>query len=371
VTANDQALKHLSKAGVSIWLDDLSRERLMTGSLAQDVAERHIVGVTSNPSIFAASIGDPDRHDYDEQLDDLRTREVSVDEAVRMLTTADVRDACDVLGEVYQRTDGVDGRVSIEVDPRYARDTAKTIAEARQLWWLVDRPNVMIKIPATKEGLPAIRAALGEGISVNVTLIFSLERYQEVLEAFILGLEDADAAGLDLSRIESVASFFISRVDSEVDKRLATGGAGEELRGTAGIANARLAYEHFESVLTSDRWMKLADQGAHPQRPLWASTGVKDPAYPATMYVDALVTENVVNTMPQATIDAVADEGNSQFSDTIKGSYDLARAVMADLEQAGIDMADVTAQLEDEGVKKFADAWQELLDGVATSLSEK
>jgi len=368
VSDHEAALKHLSKAGVSIWLDDLSRERLNTGSLAHDVANRHIVGVTSNPSIFAKSIGDPDTTDYDDQLADLRKRELGVDEAVRMMTTADVRSACDILGEVYERTQGVDGRVSIEVSPFYARETEKTIAEARQLWWLVDRPNVMIKIPATKEGLPAIRKALGEGISVNITLIFSVERYKEVLEAFLLGLEDAKAAGLDLSRIESVASFFISRIDTEVDNRLGDDGAHADLRGTAGITSARLAYQHYESVLDSDRWLALTDEGAHPQRLLWASTGVKDPDYPATMYVDELVTTDVVNTMPQATIDAVAAKGDVPFPDAVKDSYESARAVMAALASAGIDMADVTALLEDEGVTKFAEAWQQLLEGVEKSL---
>lgn len=362
------ALKALSHAGVSIWLDDLSRARLNTGSLAEDVASHHIVGVTSNPSIFAKSIGDPDSTDYDDELADLKEREVTVDEAVRMMTTSDVRGACDVLGETYSRSGGVDGRVSIEVSPFFARETAKTVAEARQLWWLVDRPNVMIKIPATDEGLPAIRTALSEGMSVNVTLIFAVERYKQVLEAFLLGLEDARENGLDLSRIESVASFFISRIDTEVDDRLGENGPNAELRGTAGIASARLAYEHFESVQDSDRWKSLAAEGAHIQRPLWASTGVKDPAYPATMYVDELVTHQVVNTMPQATIDAVAAAGNGDFSDTVKGTYDSARAVMSGLESAGVDMAEVTQLLEDQGVKKFADAWQELLDGVDESL---
>lgn len=364
-------LAHLSDAGVSIWLDDLSRQRLISGSLAADVANRHIVGVTSNPSIFAKAIGDPDTKDYDLQLADLRRREVSVGEAVRMLTTADVRAACDVLKSTYESTGGVDGRVSIEVDPFYARETAKTIAEARQLWWLVDRPNVMIKIPATKEGLPAIRTALSEGISVNVTLIFSLERYQEVVEAFLLGLEDARGNGFDLSRIESVASFFVSRVDSEVDGRLESAGADKELRGKAAIANARLAFEHHEAILASDRWKALAKDGAHPQRPLWASTGVKDPAYPDTMYVDELVTADTVNTMPQATIDAAADSGHGSYTDAVRTSYDQARADLAALEKAGIDLSDVTAQLEDEGVTKFADAWQELLDGVSESLKEQ
>ncbi|MFV0634431.1 transaldolase [Demequina sp.] len=357
------SLQALSEAGVSIWLDDLSRERLRSGSLARDLESRAIVGVTTNPSIFAAAVSGSDQ--YDSQIADLAARGVDVEEAVRMITTADVREACDVLRPLYDATDGVDGRVSIEVDPRFARDTEATNAEARQLWWLVDRPNVMIKIPATVEGLPAITQAIAQGISVNVTLIFSLERYAQVVDAFLAGLEAAHAAGHDLSRIGSVASFFVSRVDSEVDARLATGGAAEQLRGTAAIANARLAFEHHEQVLASDRWNRLAQAGARPQRPLWASTSVKDPAYPDTMYVDELVAPGTVNTMPEATIEAFADHGQAPAEpdgwNTVSGTYDEARRTFEALAAAGVDIADVTTVLEEQGIDKFADAWEELL----------
>ncbi|WP_084076669.1 transaldolase [Demequina sp. NBRC 110057] len=371
-TVSAQPLAALSSAGVSIWLDDLSRERLRSGSLARDVAERSIVGVTTNPSIFSAAVSGSDQ--YDDQVAQLATRGVGVEEAVRMITTADVREACDVLRPVWEETGGVDGRVSIEVDPRFARDTDATLAEARQLWWLVDRPNVMIKIPATVEGLPAIRAAIGEGISINVTLIFSLERYREVVDAFLAGLEDARDAGRDVSGIGSVASFFISRVDSEVDKRLDTGAPDSPLRGTAAIANARLAFAHHQEVLGSERWAALAAAGAHPQRPLWASTSVKDDAYPDTMYVDELVAAGTVNTMPESTIDAFADHGvvpdEPSSWDTMTGTADEARATFERLAEAGIDLADVTARLEDEGIAKFADAWEDLLTRVREQLAE-
>lgn len=369
-TTPTSSLQALSEAGVSIWLDDLSRERLRGGSLAADVEERSIVGVTTNPSIFAKAVAGSDQ--YDEQIRQLADRGVSVEEAVRMITTADVRDACDVLRPVYEATEGVDGRVSIEVDPRFAHDEAATIAEARQLWWLVDRPNAMIKIPATEACLPAITQALAEGISVNVTLIFSLERYRAVVEAFLAGLEQAREAGRDLSRIGSVASFFISRVDAEVDGRLDAAGAGAKVRGTAAIANARLAFEHHEQVLASERWQALAQAGAHPQRPLWASTSVKDDAYADTLYVDELVTAGTVNTMPESTIDAFADQGEPRGGagewDTVRGTYDEARATFESLEQAGIDMVDVTHQLEVEGIQKFADSWEELLATVKAQL---
>ncbi len=365
-TETTAPLARLSEAGVSIWLDDLSRERLATGSLARDVEARHIVGVTTNPSIFSASIGGA--HDYDDQLADLRARGVSVGEALRALTTADVRDACDVLRPVYDATGRVDGRVSIEVDPSLARDTEATIAEAKALWWLVDRPNVMIKIPATIEGLPAIRAALGAGISVNVTLIFSLERYGEVIDAFLGGLEDAKAVGRDLSRIQSVASFFVSRIDTEIDRRLDADAQGSPLRGTVALASARLAYERHEATLISDRWKALEAAGATPQRPLWASTSTKDPAFPDTMYVAELVAPGTVNTMPQKTIDAVADHGEIP-EDSVRGSYDAARRTLAELARAGVDLDDVTRVLEDEGVEKFAKAWRELQDKVAAALA--
>ncbi|WP_062076373.1 transaldolase [Demequina globuliformis] len=365
------SLAALSEAGVSIWLDDLSRDRLRSGSLQRDLHAKSIVGVTTNPSIFAAAVSGSDQ--YDAQIRELAARSVDVEEAVRMVTTADVREACDVLRPVWDATNGVDGRVSIEVDPRFARDTEATIAEARQLWWLVDRPNVMIKIPATVEGLPAIRAAIAEGISVNVTLIFSLERYQAVVDAYLDGLEDARDAGRDLASIESVASFFVSRVDAEVDKRLDSGAPGSPLRGRAAVANARLAFAHHEQVLASDRWVALAEEGAHPQRPLWASTSVKDDAYPDTKYVDELVTRGTVNTMPEGTIEAFADHGdvpaNPQDWDSVRDAYDDARETFAHLADAGVDMADVTAQLEDEGIAKFADAWDDLLARVGDQLA--
>ncbi len=363
------ALAELSADGVSIWLDDLSRVRLTSGSLRDDVAHRHIVGVTTNPTIFAKAVSSGDA--YDAQLGDLATRGVAVGEALRMITTADVRDACDVFRPIFDATDGVDGRVSIEVDPLFAHDTAATVAEARQLWWLVNRPNAFIKIPATLEGLPAIRQCLAEGISINVTLIFSLERYAAVADAFLAGLEDAHAAGLDLDHLGSVASFFVSRVDTEIDKRLDTIGtpAAAALRGKAAIANARLAFEHYESVLASERWKRLAAAGGKPQRPLWASTGVKDPTYQDTRYVVELVTSGVVNTAPQPTIEAVADHGVVR-GDTIRGSYDTARASLEALAPLGIDYDDVVRVLEEEGVDKFATSWHELTDLVASRLTK-
>jgi transaldolase len=358
------ALTDLSAAGVAVWLDDLSRDRLRSGNLAELVRDREVVGVTTNPTIFQKALSEGAA--YDDQVRDLALRGTDVGEAVRMLTTYDVRWACDVLREVHDRTDGVDGRVSIEVDPRVAQDTARTVAEAKALWWLVDRPNLYIKIPATLPGLPAITQVLAQGISVNVTLIFSLERYDAVMAAFLDGLEQAKANGHDLTRIGSVASFFVSRVDSEIDKRL---GDGHELRGKAAIANARLAYQHYEDVFTSDRWQALEQAGAKPQRPLWASTGVKDPAYDDTQYVVELVAPGTVNTMPEATLDAVADHGVVR-GDTVRGSYAEAQQVLDDLKAAGIDYDDVVEQLEREGVSKFEDSWNELIESVAEQLEK-
>ena len=360
-------LSELSAAGVSVWLDDLSRERLRTGNLEQLVADKSVVGVTTNPSIFQKAMSEGDA--YDEQLRDLALRGCDVGEAVRALTTYDVRWACDVLRPVYDRTDGVDGRVSIEVDPRIAHDTDRTVAEAKALWWLVDRPNLFIKIPATKAGLPAITQTLGAGISVNVTLIFSLERYDGVMEAFLAGMEQAEANGHDLSRLGSVASFFVSRVDTEIDKRLDKSGADKDLRGKAAIANAQLAYQHYEQVFSSDRWKALSQAGARPQRPLWASTGVKDPSYDDTQYVVELVAPGTVNTMPEATLEAVADHGVLR-GDTVTGSYAAAQQVLDDLQAAGIDYDDVVQQLEDEGVQKFEDAWNELIESVTANLEK-
>jgi transaldolase len=363
------ALADLSAAGVAVWLDDLSRQRLQSGNLQELVDTKHVVGVTTNPTIFQKAISQGDA--YDESVADLALRGTDVGEAVRSLTTYDVRWACDVLRPVYDRTDGVDGRVSIEVDPRIAHDTRRTVAEAKALWWLVDRPNLYIKIPATQEGLAAITAVLAEGISVNVTLIFSLERYDKVMDAFLAGLEQAKANGHDLAAIGSVASFFVSRNDTETDKRLDKLGSEEakSLRGAAAIANARLAYQHYEKVFGTDRWTALKDAGAHPQRPLWASTGVKDPAYEDTRYVVELVGPGVVNTMPEATLDAVADHGQVR-GDTITPMYGEAQQTLDRLAAVGIDYDDVVQTLEDEGVKKFEDSWGELIEQVTSSLED-
>ncbi|MFF9238771.1 transaldolase [Streptomyces sp. NPDC014801] len=369
-TAPAVALKRLSDAGVSIWLDDLSRTRIDSGNLAELVATKHVVGVTTNPSIFQAAIGSGEG--YEAQLAELAVRGVTVDEAVRMMTTADVRAAADVLRPVYEASGGRDGRVSIEVDPRLAHHTAATIAEAKQLAWLVDRPNGMIKIPATKAGLPAITEVIAEGISVNVTLIFSLERYRAVMDAYLAGLEKAAAKGLDLSAIHSVASFFVSRVDAEIDKRLSVLGTDEALglKGRAALANARLAYAAYEEVFAGERWLALAGARANKQRPLWASTGVKDPAYKDTLYVDELVAPGTVNTMPEGTLNAVADHGEIT-GDTVTGGYAQARADLAAVEKLGISYDAVVQKLEDEGVAKFETAWQDLLNAVAKALDSK
>ena len=358
------ALADLSTAGVAVWLDDLSRERLRSGNLAELVRDHSVVGVTTNPSIFQKALSDGAA--YDEQVRDLALRGCDVGEAVRSLTAFDVRWACDVLQPVFAASDRVDGRVSIEVDPRIAHDTARTVAEAKALWWLVDRPNLFIKIPATQAGLPAITAVLAEGISVNVTLIFSLERYDAVMDAFLAGMEQAQANGHDLSAMGSVASFFVSRVDSEVDGRL---GADSPLRGQAAIANARLAYQHYERVVAGGRWTALAAAGATPQRPLWASTGVKDPAYDDTRYVVELVAPGTVNTMPEATLQAVADHGVLR-GDTVTGSYAAAQQVLDDLAAEGISYDEVVAQLETEGVAKFEDAWNALIGSVTEQLEK-
>jgi transaldolase len=371
------ALKRLSDEGVAIWLDDLSRQRLTSGNLAELVDTRHLVGVTTNPTIFQKAIAN--RENYDTQLRDLAVRGVTVEEAVRMITTSDVRDATDVLRPVHEATGGHDGRVSIEVDPRLAHNTEATVAEAKQLWWLVDRPNLFIKIPATVEGLTAITEVIGKGISVNVTLIFSIDRYRKVMDAYLAGLEKAKAAGHDLSTIESVASFFVSRVDTEIDKRLADlpGEEAKALRGKAAVANARLAYQAYEQVFGSvdgstpagARWAALESAGARKQRPLWASTGVKDPAYKDTLYVDELVAPGIVNTMPEATLDAVADHGEVT-GNTVRGTYEQAQADLDALAAAGISYDDVVQLLEDEGVEKFAASWNDLLASVEKALKD-
>src|ERR1700761_6287249 len=359
-------LAQLEAQGVAVWLDDISRERLRTGNLQQVIDADHVAGVAADPTIFASALAKGDA--YDQQAHELGIRGVSIDEAVRDITTYDIRWAADVLAPIYEESDHLDGRVSLEVDPRLARETEKTIAEAKALWWMVDRPNTYIKIPATAEGLPAITAAIAEGISVNVTLIFSLERYNAVIDAYFEGLEKADAAGRDLSHI---ASFFVSRVDTEVDQRLDKIGTDEAkaLKGKAAIANARLAYELYEQRIDTDRWRALAAKGARVQRPLWASTSTKDPSFPDTMYVVDLVAKDTVNTMPEATLHAVADHGEIH-GDTIHGTYDSSRAVIADLEKLGIGYDDVVAVLEDEGVAKFAASWNELIETVKGQLGK-
>jgi len=360
-------LAELSAQGVAVWLDDLSRELLASGALQSLITSRHVVGVTTNPTIFASALSKG--HRYDDQLRDLAELGASTDTAIFTVTTDDVRAACDVLAPVYQQTAGRDGRVSIEVDPRLARDAAATADMARTLRSAVDRDNMFVKIPATPEGLSAITQVTSEGVSVNVTLIFALPRYRAVMDAYLSGLEQAAAHGRDLAAIRSVASFFISRVDTEVDTRLdqvATSQA-TQLKGKAAIANARLAHQAYEEVFTGQRWQKLAKLGAQPQRPLWASTGVKNPAYPDTMYVTELVASGTVNTMPGSTLEAFADHGHVK-GDTITRYYDEARRVLGQLAAVGIDFDDVTAQLERDGVAKFEQSWNELSTTIATEL---
>jgi transaldolase len=364
-------LAALSAAGVSVWLDDLSRERLQTGNLAELIATKSVVGVTTNPSIFQAALSKGTA--YDAQVKELADRGADVDATIRTVTTDDVRNACDVLAKAYEASGGVDGRVSIEVDPRLAHDTDKTILQAIELWKIVDRPNLLIKIPATLAGLPAITAVIAEGISVNVTLIFSVERHEAVMDAYLAGLEKAKEAGHDLSKIHSVASFFVSRVDTEIDKRLEAIGGDEALglRGQAGVANARLAYAAYQEVFEQgDRFAALKASGAQLQRPLWASTGVKNPDYSDTLYVTELVAPHTVNTMPEKTMDAVADHGVIT-GDTVSGTADAAQQVFDALTAAGIDLPDVFKLLEDEGVEKFEKSWQELIDATQGQLDEK
>jgi transaldolase len=357
----------LGKAGTSVWLDDLSRAKI-TGkdshSLPHRIAADGVVGVTTNPSIFGAAITGAEEY----SADIAKLKGAGVEEVIRTLTTDDVREACDLFADIYKYTGGVDGRVSIEVDPRLAHETLKTIEEGKVLRALVNRSNVMIKVPATKAGLPAITALIAEGISVNVTLIFSVTRYAEVIDAFMTGLEQRSAQDLPLNEIHSVASFFISRIDSAIDTQLKAVG-NSDLLGKAAIANAHLAYELFEKEAASARWAKLASLGAHMQRPLWASTGVKDPSYDDTRYVIELVAPHTVNTMPQATLDALIDHGVFK-GNTIVGKYDQARADIASLAQVGISLDQVTHDLEVDGVKKFSDAWISLLESVDKVISQ-
>ena len=362
-------LKALSEAGVSIWLDDLNRPLITSGDLQELIDTKSVVGVTTNPSIFAAALSEGDA--YNAQVKDLAQGGKDVNEAVFALTTDDVRNACDIMLPLYEATGGLDGRVSIEVSPGLAHDTGATVAEAADLWKTVDRPNLLIKIPGTPEGWPAITETVGNGISVNVTLIFGLDQYRHVMEAYVAGLEKARENGHDLSKIHSVASFFVSRVDTEIDKRLDKIGTDEAkaLKGKAGVANARLAYQAYEEVFSTPRWQVLEAEGAHKQRPLWASTGVKDPAYRDTMYVDDLVAPNTVNTMPSKTLDAVADHGDIQ-GDQVTGNYADAKDLLDSLERLGVSYADVVAVLEREGVDKFEKSWGELLTDVQEELTK-
>lgn len=359
----------LTDAGVSIWLDDLSRSRIDSGNLAELIIERNVVGVTTNPTIFASAIGHGEG--YGTRIADCAKRGLSATDTIFELTTADVADACDLFAEVYAASNGQDGRVSIEVEPSLARDTAGTVAQVRELWQRVDRPNAMIKIPATIEGVQAIADATALGISVNVTLIFSLTRYREVINAYLTGLERARTAGIDLSSIHSVASFFVSRVDSEIDRRLEAVGTDDALalKGKAGIANAHLAYEVFEQMFSSERAEMLVAAGANIQRPLWASTGVKDPKLPDTLYIVELVAPNVVNTIPEKTLEAVADHGEIR-GDTVHGKYREADQILGAIDACGVDYTEVTDLLEAEGLAKFDVSWAELLATVGNALEE-
>lgn len=365
-------LKALAAAGVSIWLDDLSRERIETGNLADLVATKSVVGVTTNPTIFQGAISNGER--YDAQVRELVAGGADVDKVIFELTTLDVRNACDILAPVARSTKD-DGRVSIEVEPTLANDTEATIASAKALWAAVDRPNVLIKIPATLEGLPAITAVIAEGISVNVTLIFSTERYRAVMDAYLTGLEQARTNGVDLSTIRSVASFFVSRVDTEIDNRLEKIGSDEALalRGQAAVANARLAYAAFEEVFASARWQALATAGANAQRPLWASTGAKNPAYSDTLYVTDLVVADTVNTMPEKTLDAFADHGEvaaANGGDMVTGRGAEAQQVFDRIGAVGVDLGDVFEVLETEGVDKFKASWLDLIETVKGQMEQ-
>ncbi|MEV0292329.1 transaldolase [Nocardia sp. NPDC050710] len=369
--AQNENLAALSSAGVSVWLDDLSRDRIQSGNLAELIATRSIVGVTTNPTIFQGALSQG--HFYDAQVKALAAQGADADAAIRTITTDDVRAACDVFLPVFEASAGVDGRVSIEVDPRLAFDAEKTVAQAIDLWKTVDRPNLFIKIPATEAGLPAITAVLAEGISVNVTLIFSVARYRSVMGAYLDGVRAAKAAGHDPAKIHSVASFFVSRVDTEIDKRLEAIGTPEALalRGKAGVANARLAYAAYQDIFDggahTSAYSVLASSGANRQRPLWASTGVKNPEYSDTLYVTELVATNTVNTVPEKTLEAVADHGEVR-GDTLSGTGAESQEIFDKLAAVGIDLDDVFDVLEREGVDKFEKSWEELLSATAEEL---
>ena len=354
-------LHNLAAVGQSIWIDSLSREFLRSGELAEQIDTNAVSGVTSNPSIFAKAM--LSGNDYDPQLEELVGRDASVEEIYTALVTQDIQQACDVMRPVFDRTVANDGFVSVEVSPELAADTDGTIAEARDWVKRVNRPNLLIKVPATKEGIPAIEALIGEGISVNVTLIFSLDRYQAVMDAYMSGLERFQAAGGTVSSVASVASFFVSRVDSEVDGRLEALGTDEarELLGRAAVANARVAYLQFLQTFSTGRWLELAVDGARVQQPLWASTSTKNPAYPDTLYVDTLAAPTTVNTMPESTIAAYQDHGPAYPKVLDIEDMNDGMATLHRLADVGVDYADVTETLEREGVEKFATAFQDMI----------
>ncbi|MDA3030356.1 MAG: transaldolase [Actinomycetota bacterium] len=354
-------LAQISQAGVAVWLDDLSRDRINNGSLKKLIAEDNVVGVTTNPSIFAVSIGKSDLYENDI----LQNKVKSIEDIITKLTTDDVRNACDLFQTAFKSSDGVDGRVSIEVDPRFARDTLATVKQGKQLWEIIDRSNPLIKVPATVEGLPAITELIANGISVNVTLIFSVNRYKQVLNAFASGLEKRLSAAKEINEIHSVASFFVSRIDTEIDKQLP---ANSDLRGLAAIANAVMAYEAFLTFEKSDRWRRIEARGGKLQRPLWASTGVKDPAYDSTRYVMQLVARNTVNTMPEATLNAVKSSGVF-MGDTITPNISISKNYLAKLALARIDLEKITNALEVDGVAKFEVAWIDLMNSVKSVIA--
>jgi transaldolase len=357
---NSTPLGRLSQLGQSVWVDFISREALESGELERMVREDAVVGLTSNPTIFQKAIASG--HHYDDQLREVLEHEEDGGEVFLQLAVTDIQDAADLLRPIWDEGSGRDGYVSLEVDPTLAHDADGTSQAAQRIWDLVDRPNLLVKIPGTKEGLQAIEDSIANGISVNVTLLFSLERHAEVCDAYIKGLERLVEGGGDPTGIASVASFFVSRVDSEVDNRLDEAGGHDELKGKVAIANAKLAYQTYKEKFSGDRWQALADKGATPQRALWASTSTKNPDYRDVMYVEELIGQDTVNTMPLETIEAFQDHG--EVANTIEEDLDDAQKVFDDLEAAGIDMKDVGQTLEREGVEKFAKSFEELLQDV-------
>jgi transaldolase len=359
-------LHELSELGQSVWIDSLSREWLRTGELARMMDEDAVVGVTSNPTIFQKAMSEGGW--YDDQLREVLAEEDDLKEIFLRLAFDDVSEACDLLRPVWDGAEGLDGYVSLEVDPHLAHDTEGTIEEAQRFHETVDRPNLYVKIPATEAGLAAIEEMIARGKNINVTLIFGLERYAAVAEAYIRGLERLVEAGGDPSQVTSVASFFVSRVDTEADKRLDAIGGHDHLKGRLAIANAKLAYQRYKEIFSGTRWEPLAAKGATPQRCLWASTSTKNPEYRDVMYVEELIGPETVNTMPKETSEAFQDHG--VVRPTLEEGLDEARQLFEELAAVGIDYDDVTRVLEDEGVQKFGDSFDELLEGIAAKRGE-